>query len=81
MKYSDFKKFVDIPMDGVATRYMRALQYLYYVEGVSLLSDQDYDFFCKEYNLFGGGGSDREADYSLLEKQLAQLLKKNGKRN
>lgn len=53
---------------------MRAHQYLYYVTCSPVLSDWDYDVFCKEHGLFGGGGSDLERDYSEETKALARKL-------
>lgn len=56
---------------------MRAHQFLYYVLGTPTLSDFEYDMFCKNNNLFGGGGSDCASDYSLADRQLAaSYLKK-----
>lgn len=54
---------------------MRAHQYLYYVECCPVLSDIQYDKFCRDNNLDGGGGSDRITDYTLTEINLAQDLK------
>lgn len=39
-------------------------QYLYYVLATPLWSDYQYDRFCHEHGIPGGGGSDRASDYS-----------------
>ena len=54
---------------------IRAHQYLYYVLGEPVLSDREYDDLCRRNNVFGGGGSDRASDYTLEERQLAELLR------
>lgn len=46
-----------------ASDIMQAHQYLYYVRCAPILSDYDYDHFCKRNGLDGGGGSDRASDY------------------
>lgn len=53
---------------------MRAHQFLYYVLGRPVISDYQYDMFCKEHGLFGGGGSDSASDYSDEEKEYAYSL-------
>ncbi len=53
---------------------IKAHQYLYYVEGTPIISDQAYDTLCKKLNVFGGGGSDRAADYSKETKELAREM-------
>lgn len=53
---------------------MRAHQYLYYVMNVQVLSDYEYDKFCDQNGLFGGGGSDREQDYNCHIKQIADEI-------
>jgi NAD-dependent DNA ligase len=55
---------------------MRAHQYLYYVLFQPVLSDYDYDMFCRENKLDGKGGSDSESHYSQEEKDLARKLLK-----
>ena len=51
---------------GTATPedFVKAHQYLYYVKSDSVWSDLQYDTYCKEHGLFGGGGSDSAADYA-----------------
>lgn len=46
---------------------MRAHQFLYYVKCAPVLSDYEYDAFCKKHGLDGGGGSDRASDYTPAE--------------
>ena len=53
---------------------MKAHQYLYYVLGFPVLTDQEYDRFCSDNGLFGGGGSDRDEDYSADTKALADAI-------
>lgn len=53
---------------------MQAHQYLYYVRSMPVLSDYDYDCFCKRNGLEGGGGSDRESDYPAHIVALAKKL-------
>ena len=54
--------------------FMRAHQYLYYVKCFPVLSDYDYDLFCKRNGLDGGGGSDRASDYPQHIIDLAEKL-------
>ena len=51
---------------GTATPedFMKAHQYLYYVKSDPVWDDFQYDAYCKQYGLFGGGGSDSAADYA-----------------
>lgn len=58
---------------------MQAHQFLYYVECQPVLSDYEYDQFCKVNGLAGNGGSDRAADYPEKIKELAWTLKNNDK--
>lgn len=51
---------------------MKAHQYLYYVLNQPKISDYEYDMFCKEHGLFGGGGSDNPKDYT---KKIIKLAK------
>ncbi len=51
-----------------------AHKYLYYVKAMPVLTDYQYDLLCSRYGIEGGGGSDRESDYSDEEKQLAGKL-------
>lgn len=54
---------------------MKAHQYLYYVKARPVLSDREYDQFCKANGLFGGGGSDCEDHYSEAIKKLARDIR------
>lgn len=56
---------------------MRAHQYLYYVKCSPVISDYEYDRFCKDNGLDGGGGSDRARDYFEDEIELAYDLINN----
>lgn len=40
-------------------------QYLYYVAALPVWTDYQYDMFCREHGMDGGGGSSREGDYPL----------------
>jgi len=63
-----------------ASDIMQAHQYLYYVRCAPVLSDYDYDHFCKRNGLDGGGGSDRASDYPPHIIALAvKLSSPNGK--
>jgi hypothetical protein len=53
---------------------MRAHQYLYYVLARPVLTDYEYDRFCRDAGLFGGGGSDRASDYSEHVIKIANQL-------
>lgn len=53
---------------------MQAHQYLYYVESHPVVSDYEYDMFCKEHGLFGGGGSDLASSYSPKVISIAKDL-------
>lgn len=59
---------------GTATPedFVKAHQYLYYVKSDSVWSDLQYDTYCKEHGLFGGGGSDSAADYPESIVRLAE---------
>lgn len=54
---------------------MRAHQYAYYVQGEPILSDYDYDQFCAAHGLQGGGGSDRDCDYTDADRHLLRTLR------
>lgn len=60
---------------GEVPEIIRAHQYLYYVRGLPVLSDYDYDKLCERLDVFGGGGSDRAADYSAEVIVLAATLR------
>jgi NAD-dependent DNA ligase len=63
----------------MAQSLVRAHQYLYYVKSTPVLSDWDYDLFCKEHGIDGGGGSSLESSYSAEDRRIAEfLLKKYG---
>lgn len=53
---------------------MLAHQYLYYVLGRPVISDIEYDQFCKQHGLSGHGGSDSAASYPQEIKDLAAAL-------
>ena len=57
---------------------IKAHQYLYYVKGETVISDFEYDQFCKKHNFFGGGGSDRAQDYSKEVRELAMEIYQHG---
>ena len=63
--------------DGSMTpeEVMLAHQYLYYVVDLPVIQDREYDAFCDEHGLFGGGGSDRGQDYDWVVKDFALGLK------
>ena len=51
---------------------MMAHQYLYYVKTCPVISDLEYDQFCRFHCLDGSGGSDLESSYSERVKSLSQ---------
>jgi hypothetical protein len=53
---------------------LKAHQYLYYVLGTPVLTDQDYDTWCRENGLEGKGGSDLASSYSEEIIGLACLI-------
>ena len=53
---------------------MKAHQYLYYVKLAPVISDYEYDTYCREHNLFGGGGSDMECSYTDSDRALAASM-------
>ncbi len=55
---------------------MLAHQYLYYVISKPILTDYEYDQFCKKFGLDGNGGSDRAVDYSPEVIALAMTMLK-----
>lgn len=59
---------------GTATPedFVKAHQYLYYVKSDPVWNDFQYDAYCKEFGLQGGGGSDRAADYPPHIARLAE---------
>ncbi len=68
-------------MKSPARDIIRAYQYLYYVEALSLISDYEYDRLQAEYEEETGDeipvGSDRASDYTVIERATAVLLKSN----
>lgn len=56
---------------------MRAHQFLYYVEGQPIWSDYEYDRWCAERGLFGGGGSDMRSSYEPRIIELAQQMREH----
>lgn len=58
---------------------VRAYQYLYYVNAMSLISDPEYDRLQKDYEAETGDvipvGSDRILDYTKAEQTLAVYLR------
>lgn len=61
-------------LDNAPYMTMRAHQYLYYCKFTPVLSDYEYDKFCRDNELEGKGGSDLESSYTTAEKALAALL-------
>lgn len=59
---------------GTATPedFIKAHQYLYYVKSDPVWDDFKYDQYCKEFGLFGGGGSDSAKDYPEHIVKLAE---------
>lgn len=55
-------------------KWIKAHQYLYYVKGVNVWSDQEYDKYCKAHDVFGGGGSDSQKSYSSDVIRLANRI-------
>lgn len=51
---------------------IQAHQYLYYVLAKPVLSDYDYDMFCRANGCMGNGGSDSADDYTEADKALAE---------
>ncbi len=61
-------------------KLMKAFQYLYYVECNPVVSDYEYDRFCKQHGLDGGGGSDRASDYAPETVAFALSLRRTNAR-
>jgi len=57
-----------------AADIVKAHQFLYYVEANPVLTDQEYDAFCKRYGIEGSGGSDSRSDYSDFIIALAGFM-------
>jgi len=55
-------------------KWIKAHQYLYYIKGITVWDDQRYDQFCKEHNIFGGGGSDMSSSYDSDVIRLANRI-------
>lgn len=79
---ADREKLIDMKRVGVGVDLVLAYRYLYYVQGISMLSDQAYDALEKEEMEFGAYGSllkqnvgsDRSEDYSPHIRALAIYL-------
>jgi hypothetical protein len=72
------KKQLSAQVDALvftAIEIMQAHQFLYYVRCSPILSDYEYDQFCKSNRLNGDGGSDLASDYSPRIVALAEQLK------
>ena len=61
-----------LPLEPSPADQVKAHQYLYYVAAKPVWSDYQYDVFCKEHGIEGGGGSDRAQDYSPEIIKLAE---------
>ena len=55
--------------------YIRAHQYLYYVECAPVLSDYSFDMFGRDSGEDYKGGSDRVEDYTLQQKSLVHEIR------
>lgn len=64
-------------MNVSAKDLMLAHQFLYYVRHAPVISDREYDEFCKSNGLDGGGGSDLASSYPTHVIALAERLTKN----
>lgn len=64
-------------LDAIAASIleMKAHQYLYCVIGRPVISDREYDEFCRTHGLSGCGGSDCANDYSAAEIEYANKLR------
>lgn len=60
---------------------MLAHQFLYYVKHAPVISDREYDLFCKANGLDGGGGSDLEESYPRHVVALANAMAKPERNN
>ena len=54
---------------------MQAHQFLYHVATDPVLSDREYDEFCKAHGLDGSGGSDNWDDYPESIRKLAAQIR------
>jgi len=77
----EMPKLVDMKKVGTGVDLVLAYRYLYYVKGISILSDQAYDSIEKEELEFGANsqilkipGSDRSEDYPPHIRALALYL-------
>lgn len=61
-------------MKATPEQLVKAHQYLYYVLCRPVLSDYEYDMYCRKHGIPGGGGSDFAGDYSTETVQLAMSL-------
>lgn len=64
-------------LNGDPEKIVKAHQYLYYVLGTPEWSDYEYDMYCRDNGVDGGGGSDLETSYSDDDKKLAKALFKH----
>lgn len=62
------------PLQDIPEELQKAHQYLYYVLSRPIWTDTQYDDFCREHKLQGGGGSDCAEHYSPQTRRLAQSL-------
>lgn len=62
-----------------AEKTVKIHQYLYYVRCEPIISDYEYDQFCKKWKIDGSGGSDIEGSYSKEIIDLAEELLKQRK--
>lgn len=58
---------------------MKVHQYLYYVLARPIISDYEYDLFCKKHGLEGGGGSDNPLHYPRDIRLAAEKAIQSGK--
>ncbi len=63
-----------IVLKGEAEVTVKAHQYLYYVLCRPVWSDYQYDLFCKEHDIEGGGGSDCADHYHPKVISLAHKI-------
>lgn len=61
-----------------AEKFCKSFQYLYYCKCPPQLPVEDfqYDKFCRNFYIQGGGGSDLETSYTQAEKDMAEMLLK-----
>lgn len=64
-------------LNGDPEKIVKAHQYLYYVLGLPVWSDCEYDIYCRYNGVYGKGGSDLESSYSDNDKKLAKSFVKH----